>query len=354
MTAALRVLAPGLMTTLQDLGRVGYQRLGVPVSGALDHVSLRAANLLVGNAAGMGALEIAYQGPTLRVDADSVRVAVAGGRTSVDILPADASSARRIGAFESVRLLRGETLRVGALAGSAIAYLAVEGGFDIAPVLGSQSTLLRGAIGGFEGRALRAGDVLPLKQGTVAERNEVMLLPPDLSLRGRVRVVLGPQEDYFTQLGLRTLLANTYTISQASDRMGMRLEGPKLEHSSKGYNIVSDGTALGSIQVPGNGLPIILLADRQTTGGYPKIATVISADLPALGRLPIGAKVSFEPVTIDVAVEARRKMLAEIDGIGGKIVPLTRSGAGAGADVAARLLDSNLISGIVDGQSEAA
>src|SRR6478736_474154 len=132
MTAALRVIAPGLMTTLQDLGRPGYQNLGVPVSGALDHVSLRAANLLVGNGAGMGALEIAYQGPTLGVEADSVRVAVAGGRTSVDILPADASSARRIGTFESVRLLRGETLRVGALAGSTIAYLAVEGGFDIA------------------------------------------------------------------------------------------------------------------------------------------------------------------------------------------------------------------------------
>src|SRR3954465_11481506 len=165
MTAALRVMAPGLMTTLQDLGRPGFQHLGVPVSGALDHVSLRAANLLVGNAAGVGALEIAYQGPTLRVEADSIRIAVAAGRAPIDILPpdSDGSAGRRLAPYESARLLRGEGLRIGALADSAVAYLAVEGGFDIAPVLGSQSTLIRAAIGGLEGRALRAGDVLPLK-----------------------------------------------------------------------------------------------------------------------------------------------------------------------------------------------
>ena len=123
-----------------------------------------------------------------------------------------------------------------------------------------------------------------------------MLPPLDLSPPRRVRIVLGPQDDYFTPAGLRTLLESTYTVSQASDRMGMRLEGPPLEHSAKGYNIVSDGIAHGSIQVPGNGLPIVLLADRQTTGGYPKIATVISADLPALGRMTPGAKIAFEVV----------------------------------------------------------
>src|SRR5438132_3223181 len=189
MTAALRVLVPGLMTTLQDLGRPGFQHLGVPVSGALDHVSLRAANLLVGNAAGVGALEIAYQGPTLRVEADSVRIAVAGGRAPIEILPpdSDGSAGRRLPPYESARLLRGEMLRIGALAGSAVAYLAVEGGFDIAPVLGSQSTLTRAAIGGFEGRALRVGDVLPLRRGVPAERFELMLPPIELGLKGRVR-----------------------------------------------------------------------------------------------------------------------------------------------------------------------
>jgi biotin-dependent carboxylase-like uncharacterized protein len=348
MTAALRVLAPGLMTTLQDMGRPGYQHLGVPVSGALDHVSLRAANLLVGNAAGVGALEIAYQGPTLRVEADSVRIAVAGGRVPIDILPTDnegnVSGGRRLAPFESARLLRGQVLRIGALAGSAVAYLAVQGGFDIAPVLGSQSTLIRAAIGGFEGRALRAGDVLPLKQKAAAEREEVMLPPIDLSLRGRIRVVLGPQDDYFTHAGLRTLLESTYTVSQASDRMGMRLEGPKLEHSSKGYNIVSDGTAHGSIQVPGNGLPIILLADRQTTGGYPKIATVISADMAVLGRMTPGARIAFEAVDIAAAEAAARQLAADIKAMSARIAPVHRDPA---ID-AMKLIGENLVSGVVN------
>jgi biotin-dependent carboxylase-like uncharacterized protein len=345
MTAALRVLSPGLMTTLQDLGRPGYQHLGVPVSGALDHVSLRAANLLVGNVAGMGALEIAYQGPTLCVETDSVRIAVTGAQARIDILPTDsgASDGRRLAPYETVRLLRGEVLRIGALGGSAVAYLAVEGGFDIAPVLGSQSTLIRAAIGGFEGRALRAGDALPLKQGAAVERRELTLPPIDLGLRGRVRIVLGPQDDHFTPTGLRTLLESTYTVSQASDRMGMRLEGPPLEHSSKGYNIVSDGIAHGSIQVPGNGLPIILLADRQTTGGYPKVATVISADIPALGRLTPGARIAFEVVDIETAEAAARQLAADIAAMVARLAAAQR----AAAIDATRLMGENLVSGVV-------
>jgi biotin-dependent carboxylase-like uncharacterized protein len=346
MRGALRVVAPGLMTTVQDLGRRGYQHLGVPVSGALDHVSLRAANLLAGNPEGSAALEIAYQGPTLVVETDSVRIALAGAKATVDILGSadDGSAGRRLATFESARLVRGQRLKVGALSGSAMLYLAVEGGFDIAPVLGSLSTLTRGAIGGFEGRALRAGDVLPLRQGTAPEREEVTLPPLSLSPPPRVRIVLGPQDDYFTSAGLAALLGSTYTISQASDRMGMRLEGPRLEHSAKGYNIVSDGIAPGSIQVPGNGLPIILLADRQTTGGYPKIATVISADIPALGRMMPGAKVAFEAVGIEAAEEAARQLAAEIAAMPGRIAPVRREPV---ID-AARLMGENLVSGVVN------
>jgi allophanate hydrolase subunit 2 len=150
----------------------------------------------------------------------------------------------------------------------------------------------------------QAGDLVPLNLEKAGERDEVMLPSLDLAQPARFRVILGPQDDYFTPAGLRTLLEATYTLSPSSDRMGMRLEGPPLEHSSKGYNIVSDGTAHGSIQVPGNGLPIILLADRQTTGGYPKIAAVISAAIPALGRLTPGAKVTFEAVDIETAEAA--------------------------------------------------
>jgi biotin-dependent carboxylase-like uncharacterized protein len=344
MTAALRVVAPGLMTTVQDLGRPGYQHLGVPVSGALDHVSLRAANLLAGNPPGMGALEVAYRGPTLAVEADSVRIAVAGGQAPIDIVSPDGAGARRLGVCESARLLRGQTLKIGAPSGSAILYLAVEGGFDIAAVMGSQSTLTRGGIGGFEGRALRAGDVLPVRQQAAVEREEAMLPTLDLAPPSRIRVVLGPQDDHFTAAGLRTLLESTYTVSRASDRMGMRLDGPTLEHSGRGANIISDGTAPGSIQVPGNGLPIVLLADRQTTGGYPKVATVISADMPALGRMTPGSKVSFAAVDIAAAEAAALQLAADIAAMAARIVPARR---GPAIDPT-KLMGENLISGTVD------
>jgi biotin-dependent carboxylase-like uncharacterized protein len=211
-------------------------------------------------------------------------------------------------------------------------------------VLGSQSTLIRAAIGGLEGRALRVGDVLPLKQSAASEREEVALPPIDLSPPRRVRVVLGPQEDHFTEAGLSALQESIYIVSQASDRMGMRLEGPRLEHSSKGYNIVSDGTAHGSIQVPGNGLPIILLPDRQTTGGYPKIATVISADLPALGRMAPGAKISFEVVDMEAAEAAARHLGADIAAMASRLAPVRREIA---ID-ATRLMGENLVSGVVN------
>jgi biotin-dependent carboxylase-like uncharacterized protein len=299
MTAALRVVAPGLMTTLQDLGRPGYQHLGVPVSGALDHVSLRAANLLAGNPPGMGALEIAYQGPTLAVEADSARIAGGRGHAPVDIVSPDGGGSVALPSGESARLRRGQILKSAHRRAARSSTSRWRAGFDIAAVMGSQSTLTRGGIGGFDGRALRAGDVLPLRQPEAAEREEIMLPPLDLAPPPRIRVVLGPQDDHFTPAGLRTLLASTYTVSRASDRMGMRLDGPTLEHSGKGANIISDGIAPGSIQVPGNGLPIVLLADRQTTGGYPKVATVISADMPALGRMTPGSKVAFAAIDIE-------------------------------------------------------
>jgi biotin-dependent carboxylase-like uncharacterized protein len=342
MTAGLRAVSPGLMTTLQDLGRPGFQRLGIPVSGALDPISLRAANVIVGNAAATAALEIAYQGPTLAVEADSVRVALAGVGAPLDILD-ESGAAQRVPALTSVRLRRGERLRVGALSGGAVAYLAVEGGFAIEPVLGSRSTYARGGIGGFAGRAIAAGDVLPLCGDTAAEREERMLPSLDLARPSRFRLVLGPQDDYFTEAAIRTLQEASYTVSPATDRMGMRLEGPLLAHA-KGFNIVSDGIGPGAIQVPGNGLPIVLLADRQTTGGYPKVAAVISADLPALGRLTPGAKVAFQAVSIDEAEAARREMAARIADMEASVMPARREGV---IDEA-KLMAANLVSGAVD------
>lgn len=342
MNPCLHVLAPGLVTTVQDFGRVGFQRLGVSVCGAIDPVSLRAANLLVGNPADAGALEILCLGPTLAVEADAVRVAVMGGPAAIDILPdAAAAGGRRIEPMSSARLVRGETLRIGALSGASVLYLAVEGGFAIEPVLGSVATDIRGGIGGWQGRALRAGDRLPLRQGSAAERGEVQIEGIDVRPRPRIRVIVGPQADHFADSEVAAFLASAYVIGP-SDRMGIRLQGRPLAHA-RGFDIVSDGIAAGAIQVPGDGQPIVLSADRQTTGGYPKIATVISADLPALVRHPVGARVTFEAVSQEAAAAARQQYVTELAAIKDKIVPLRRHRA----DVAARLQQDNLISGFV-------
>jgi biotin-dependent carboxylase-like uncharacterized protein len=348
MRPALKVVSPGLMTTLQDLGRPGYQRLGIPVSGALDSVSLRVANLLVGNPPAMGALEIAYQGPTLAVETDSVRVAWAGGRAPVDIVAGvNDASGRRLPPLQSVCLRKGQIVCIGALSGAAVGYLAVEGGFDVAPVLGSQSTFARAGLGGFDGRALRAGDLLWLRNAGAEDREERILPSLILAPPKRFRVVLGPQDDYFSERGKRTFLESVYTVSPASDRMGMRLAGPPLEHA-RGHNIVSDGTAPGSIQVPGNGLPIVLLAERQTTGGYPKIATVISADMPALGRLMPGAEVGFQAVDIAAAEAAQRQLRADLGAISQRIVTART----AAAIDETMLLSSNVVSGMVNAHDD--
>jgi biotin-dependent carboxylase-like uncharacterized protein len=342
MSAALRFLASGLLTTVQDLGRVGYQHQGIPVSGALDAVSLTAANLLVGNAPATAALEIAYQGPRFVVEAESVRIACAGAAAPIELLAAaEAGRPRRLEMLTSARLERGDQLRIGAFAG--VLYLAAAGGFDVPAVLGSRSTLVRAGIGGFNGRPVQAGDRLPLCRSQAAEAEEVRLAALDLSPPASFRIILGPQDDYFTPAALRLLTQTCYTVTPASDRMGMRLAGPRLEHS-KGYNIVSDGIAPGTVQVPGNGLPIVLLADRQTTGGYPKIATVISADLPALGRLTPGASVRFRLVSIEEAEAARREQAALLGQLPQRIVAAPRT---ARIDEA-QLQGANLVSGMID------
>jgi biotin-dependent carboxylase-like uncharacterized protein len=343
MKPALRLLSPGLLTTLQDTGRIGYQHLGIPVSGALDAVSLSAANLLVGNPPDAAALEIAYHGPTLAVDADSVRIACVGAAAAIELVGNGARPRRRLALFETHRLVRGQELRIGALTGGAVLYLAAAGGFDVPPVLGSRATLVRAGIGGLDGRALRSGDRLPLGQPRAAEAEEVRLAGLNLAPPPRFRIILGPQDDYFTAEALAALSQDSFTVTPASDRMGMRLDGPHLRHS-KGYNIISDAIAPGTIQVPGNGLPIVLLADRQTTGGYPKIATVISADLPALGRLTPGAHVRFEVVSIEAAEAARRQQAGELAVLARRISPLPRT-----VEIdEGRLQHANLVSGMVD------
>jgi biotin-dependent carboxylase-like uncharacterized protein len=340
MTAALKVLAPGIHTTIQDLGRHGYQAIGVPVSGALDIASHRLANRLVGNSDRMPTLEILFQGPTLEVMADSVRLGIAGGSAEVELM---GDRPRSLGGWRSVRLYRKQIVRINRLGEAACCYLAVEGGFSVGLCLGSASTYVRGGFGGLEGRALQVGDLLPLSREQASDRAEIGLLEPPRSGRERsIRIVLGPQQEHFTDAALEHLVTAEFVVTKQSDRMGMRLDGPPLAHRD-GYNIVSDGIATGAIQVPGSGQPILLLADHQTTGGYPKIGTVISADLPVVGRRKPGDIVRFTAVDVAEAERLRRQEEAGFERLIASLAPLRAAG-----DVdTARLFEANLISGVV-------
>ena len=342
MSAAFTVLEPGLATTVQDLGRVGYQARGIPVSGALDPDALQLANALVDNAIDEAGLEIRVAGPTLRVDAGSVRVALVGTSSPLEVLE---PSRWDVPAGRSVRLERNAVVRVPGLRESATAYLAVAGGFDLRRVLGSRSTCLRARFGGLGGRALEEGDSLPLLRETVDERAAKELRRPySLGLPERVRVVLGPQDDHFTESGLNTFLEEVFVVTRQADRMGLRLSGPRLAHAS-GFNIVSDGIATGAIQVPGDGQPILLLADHQTTGGYPKIATVVSADLPALGRAVPGVQVRFQAISVEEAQAAKQTHSRNLNET---IKSIQKVNLNPKDMTSTTLLDKNLISGVVN------
>lgn len=288
----------GLLTTVQDLGRPGYQRHGVPVAGAVDAGALRDANRLVGNDPGAAALECTLQGPRLRCLRATV-ASVTGADLGAVVERSD------LGRWKppprsSFRLRPGNVLSFDGRRSGARAYVAFAGGLDVPLVLGSRSTYLRTGFGGYQGRALKRGDrlsILPVHATVpVGERLETETGCADPVLR----VVWGPQDDHFTSGARARLEGAEYTIGDASDRMGCRLEGPTLEHRDPdSRQIISDGNALGSIQVPPNGLPIVMLADRATTGGYPKIATVVTADVARLAQLVPGEAVRFRAVRLD-------------------------------------------------------
>jgi biotin-dependent carboxylase-like uncharacterized protein len=296
---AVTVLRPGMLTTIQDLGRWGQQHLGVPVAGPMDWYSHRLANAIVGNPADAAALEITLLGPELSSDAE-ILCAITGAEFEVT------AGGRPVRPCEPFTLGAGERLRfVSRIAGSR-ATLAVAGGFTVPQVFGSRSTSLTSRLGPFGGRALRTGDVLPFGRtaGAPARRRGRPIPLP----RGgaRVRVMLGPHENWFTEQAKQLIERGRYVVTPDSNRMGYRLDGPRLEHAQL-HDLLSDATPEGSIQVPGSGCPILLMADRQTTGGYPRIATVITADLPVAGQLAPGDWIEFEACSRSVAIEALRR-----------------------------------------------
>jgi biotin-dependent carboxylase-like uncharacterized protein len=342
MSAGLTVIRAGMFDTLQDLGRIGFQELGMPTAGAMDPVALRLANALIGNPEAMAAIEFSVMGPKLRVEANAARVAVVGP-VSLSVESGGGDPAQSLATNRSHRLRRGQVLTIGAVGGGAVGYLAVEGGFDLPDFMGSLATYTRAGLGGVEGRKLRDGDVLPLRKSACAEAAERGLAGPFDYGTGPIRVVLGPQDDHFTAEGLKTFLGGTYAITKEADRMGFRLDGPAIAHNEKGADIASDGIAPGAIQVPAAGQPIILLADRQTIGGYAKIATVISADLPRLCRMLPGMTLAFAAVSVAEAEAARRELEARLRAA---IAAITEARPAGGIDLDA-LYSENLIDGVI-------
>ena len=297
----------GPASSVQDIGRAGAQRYGLTPSGAMDRVSLAIANALVGNAKGAAAIEIGPLPATIRAKAGDVRVALAGADRVASL------AGRSVWINETMLVREGETLQLGAARSGVFTYLAFEGGIAGEPVYGSLSVSARAELGSPFPRPLRVGDELEV--GSAAQGAPARRFKPLAVERGPIRVVLGPQDDHMTQDAVALFLSTEWRVSPKSDRMGYRLEGPKLAHAD-GYNLVSDGTVPGSIQVTGNGLPLALLADRGTTGGYPKIATIITADLPRFAQTQAGGRVRFAAVPIEEAQrEARRfaAMLARIE-----------------------------------------
>lgn len=338
MTAALVVEAPGLAVTVQDRGRRGARAAGVAVSGWLDAERAACALRLAGAAPDAAGLEIGLLGPTLRLDGPRLRLALVGD-VAARIRRADGSE-DPFAPWTSQVLRDGDRLTVAApRRGPAV--LAVAGGLLTPPQLAARATHLRTGLGGLGGRALAAGDRLPVAASAAAD--DLRLAAPLAEVEGPIRVVLGPQDDRFDPAAVAAFAATEWTLGRDADRMGLRLDGPPLAHRG-GADIVSDAVVPGSIQVPGDGRPIVLLADAQTVGGYAKIATVIAADLPRLARLVPGDRLRFAPVDLAAAALARAERAAAFAAWAAGIVarpPPCRIDAAA-------LLCDNLVGGVVD------
>jgi antagonist of KipI len=312
--SGIRVIRPGLLTTVQDLGRWGYQAAGVPVAGPMDTFSHRLANALVGNDAEAATLEITLIGPELEFEGPAV-IAVSGA--DFDVM----ANGQAMAAGVPLAIASGTRVQFGRRRGGARAYLAVSGGLQTPIVLGSRATHLVSSMGGVNGRALVAGDTLPIRSTSARPaRQRVQGLTLPMSGRARLRVLPGPQADWFDPAALDTLGKVAFRISPRSNRMGYRLEGPPLTRRVSSEPI-SEPLAFGAVQVPTAGEPILLMADRQTAGGYPKIASVISADLPIAGQLAPGDFIEFSFCSRQeaaAALIARERPLLRVAGGGGQ------------------------------------
>ena len=303
--SAIEVLSPGLLTTVQDLGREGFGPMGVSPSGAADALALRIGNRLIGNTEGAPGLEMTLLGGTFQFQGACV-VAMTGSDFGAT-LDGDA-----LPPWQSFEVKPGQTLRLGPTRSGARCYLCVQGGIAVQPFLGSASTHLLSGLGGHEGRALRKGDVLKVGGSDGTSRTGTFACSPKalshLAPRKVLRVTPGPQNHWFPKPAQKSFYANTYRVTEEANRMGLRLEGPAIPGGAHG-EMISEGVSLGAVQIAASGLPIILFVEQQTTGGYAKIANVISVDLHSVGQLRPRDEIRFELVSFDTA----RKLLIELE-----------------------------------------
>lgn len=293
--AVIEVIKPGLSTSIQDLGRVGYQQFGMVVAGAMDPFALQVANILVGNSRGTAGIEVVVMGPKLKFLRDTV-IAICGANLS------PALDGKPIPMWHSERVEKGQELTFGKPMDGSYAYIAVSSGITTKEIMGSRSTYVKARIGGLTGDFLTKGEFLPAGEPELDKAGRWLNgnLIPDYNKPRKIRVILGPDKHAFTETGLNTFLTNTYEITTKTDRMGARLNGESIEHAAEA-DIISDAILPGTVQVPANGKPIILLADRQPTGGYTRIATVISEDIPRIAQSLPGKEIAFEAVSLTLA-----------------------------------------------------
>lgn len=303
----IEIQQSGLYTSVQDFGRVGYQNVGFSVCGAMDKKSLTIANLLVDNKEDEAGLEITLIGPTMKFTEENF-IAITGGDLNPKI------NGEKISMYEAIFVKKNDVLTFENAKIGARAYVAFSGGLDIERVMGSKSTNVKCSLGGYKGRILKDRDFIKFSSPKNYLQN-YLSRNLDFSLKKEnevvLRVILGPQDDAFTQKGIATFLSDKFEVTKDFDRMGCRLDGPIIEHKSSA-DIISDGIVLGSIQVPSHGKPIIMLSDRQTTGGYTKIATVISVDIGKLVQSKTGDKIRFEEISLEKAQQLYRDEIKEI------------------------------------------
>ncbi len=295
---SLKIIQPGILTTVQDYGRIGYGQFGVPAAGVMDRLSMELANILVGNDRKEAVLEMTMMGPTLEAKSNIV-IAITGANMNPKV------NGNEVNMYETIYLNKGDILELSYTENGCRAYMAVYGGFDLPVIMGSKSTYLRAKIGGNNGEKIKANDILNINEAKnkyIGTRKIPRKKIPSYSNELTLRVILGPEEDYFTKEGIDTFLNSEYVLTKQWDRMGLRFDGPQIKHKD-GADIISNGINFGAIQIPGHGRPIIMMADRQTTGGYTKIANIISVDLPYVAQLKTGNRVRFESITIDEAHE---------------------------------------------------